>query len=232
MPPSGQPPGGPGDRGLTPWERRSELGLLSAFFETWKQTMTEPGTFFGRADPKARVWDAILYAWIINIIGQLLNLPFGLLGIGRGNGAQDLSSLPPEMRERFAEFMAMASKLEGPVAALISTFVSIALYPLILIITAAIFHLFCLMFGVSKNGFSATLRTFAYAASPMVFGVWCFAMIAFIYYVALTIIGLAKMQETTGGKAAGAVLTPYVVFCCCCCGGIMMASFFAASGAK
>src|SRR5262249_38978475 len=57
------PPGGtpfPGQRELTPWERRKELGLVKGVIETWKRSVLSPQAFFPTVRPDLP-WSAALY---------------------------------------------------------------------------------------------------------------------------------------------------------------------------
>ena len=51
-----------------------------------------------------------------------------------------------------------------------------------------------------------------------------------VYVIVLEVWGLARLQRTTYGRAAAAVLTPYGLLLCCCCSlGIAAATSFASA---
>ena len=52
---------------------------------------------------------------------------------------------------------------------------------------------------------------------------FCGSLIAWVWSVALYIIGLAEAHEIGNGKAAAAVLLPLLLVCCCC--GLLFALF-------
>lgn len=213
--PSG--PGGPGSLGPgpalredTPWERRATVGWFSGLFETWKRTLFSPQAFWPSVKPNASWTDALLYAWILVTVGLLVSLPFDALGVG-SLGSQSvldqLQQLPPNVRSSLHK--AMAGQGLGKV-------VSFFVYPLLLILWAAILHLFCMLFGAAKNGYFATLRVLAYSAAPTVFsGLPCISVLCGLYALVLSILGLSSVQETSLGRATAAVLAPLVLFCCC-----------------
>lgn len=219
-------------RGPTPWERRSELGVVSAFFQTWKEVMTDPAGFFSRAQPSAPIWDAILYAWIVSAFSALINLPVNLLTNSRGMPSQDLSQMTPQMREQMERMMELLQIFQNPKSLVAYTVFNIVFYPIAIILSAALIHLFCLMWGASKNGFGATVRVLCYASSPMLAGFWFLMAIAIIYVIVVEIIGFMKMQETSGGRAAGVVFSPVLLCCCCFCLAGVFAGMAAASGVK
>jgi hypothetical protein len=203
------------------WERRRELGFFSALWQTWKEGMFSPSTFWPRVRPSGPPVDALLYAWILYGFAKLLSVPFALLQPSAATLEQVLQQpglQDPQVRalvEQFAHVGGLASL--GVIAA------SALLFPLFLVIAAAILHLFALLFGAGKNGYWATFRVLAYASSPYVFSFYgCLSFVAFIYAVVLTILGVTRVQETTAGKATATVLTPFAASCFCCCAGIAL----------
>jgi hypothetical protein len=212
--PSG--PGGPGSFGPgpavredTPWERRATVGWFRGLFETWKRTLFTPQAFWASVKPDGSWTDALIYAWILFTVGVLLSAPLGPLGLG-GFGMQSLleqmEDLPAGAREAVRTYFAGASVLQLGC--------SVFLYPLLVIIWAAILHLFCMLFGASKNGYYATLRVVTYASATTVFSpIPCLGILAGLYGGVLLILGVASVQETSVGRATAAVLGPLVVCC-------------------
>jgi len=216
-------PGGPGSMGPgpavredTPWERRATVGWFQGLFETWKRTIFSPQHFWASVKPGGSWIDALIYAWIIFTVGVVVSAPFGSLGLGRWGSAavlEQLQQLPPESREALRQVMGNVG-----VGHLVA---SVILYPLWIIIVAAILHLSCLVLGAAKNGYYATFRVLGYAAATNIIGmVPCLGFLAFIYGIVLTVLGIASVQETTLGRATGAVLLPLALLLCCLCAGI------------
>ncbi len=231
--PSG--PGGPGSLGPgpavredTPWERRATVGWFSGLFETWKRTIFTPQAFWASVKPNGSWTDALLYAWILFGVGALLSAPFGALGLGRSSlqsVLDQVGELPPSAR---AAIRNAASGAGG-----VQLFFSLFLYPVGLILFAAIQHLFCMLFGAAKNGFYATLRVVAYASATNIIGlIPCLGLLAGLYSGVLLILGLASVQETTVGRATGAVVLPGLLVCCCVAAGaaVFGAALYAALG--
>jgi len=221
-------PGGPGSMGPgpavredTPWERRATVGWFRGLFETWKRTIFSPQHFWASVKPGASWIDALLYAWIIFTLGRLIAAPFGRLGFGNLGYQQvleQMQQLPPESREMIQKFMSGTTGVAQLVAWVI-------LYPLWIIIVAAILHLCCLLFGAAKNGYYATFRVVGYAAATSIISesLPCLGSLASVYGLILMVLGIASVQETTLGKAAGAVLLPVVLLLCCGCIVVMLA---------
>jgi hypothetical protein len=222
MPPGG-PPGPSTIRGPTPWERRSEIGFLQALIDTWKASMFSPEPFWSTVRPDGPWQDSMYYAWLIIGVGALIQLPLRSLQSTQiklllERLRDSVTNLPPDAQDvinRILENLG-ASSLASGVLAFITTLI---FYPLGLFIASAILHLFCMLFGSAKNGYWATFRVSAYATSPLVFyGIPCIGFLAWVYSLVLMILGIARVQDSTVGRAVGAVLTPLVLICFCCCG--------------
>jgi hypothetical protein len=205
----------------TPWERRGELGFFQGYWETWKAVMIAPEKFWDRTTPHGSAWDALAFGWIATAINSLLSLPFQLMqSTAQLRPMLDQMKATPEMERMMLWFF----EGTGRFALLLG---SLALYPVLFIIGAAFTHLMCMLFGVSRNGFTATVRALGYAAAPSALAwVPCVGAGAFIYTIVLDIWGLARLHRSTYGRAAAAVLAPIVLLFCCCCG----AGIFAAMG--
>jgi hypothetical protein len=212
--PSG--PGGPGSFGPgpavreeTPWERRATVGWFRGLFETWKRTLFSPQAFWASVKPDGSWTDALIYAWIFFTVGVLLSAPLGPLGLG-GFGMQSLldqmEDFAPGAREAVHAYLTRASALQLGC--------SIFLYPFFAIVGAAILHLFCMLFGASKNGYYATLRVVGYAGATQVFSpIPCIGFLAFLYGLVLVVLGLASVQQTSLIRATAAVLAPFLLCC-------------------
>jgi hypothetical protein len=221
--PSG--PGGPGSFGPgpavrenTPWERRATLGWFAGLYETWKRTLFAPQAFWASVKPDGSWTDAVLYGWIVFALGVVLSAPFGAFGLGSfglESMLDQMNDLPAGARAAIRNYAVGASGFK--------LVFSVVLFPLWLIIWAAIQHLFCMLFGVAKNGYYATLRVLAYAGATSIIGlIPCIGILASLYYLVLVILGLSAVQESSLGRAAAAVLVPLALFCCCIAGGALL----------
>ena len=217
------PPGGgpvPGHRELTPWERRKDLGLVTGFVETWKRSVFSPQLFFPTVRPDVPWSEALYYAWVIHAITVLLGLPFIGLGLFRPGLPSNFGGADSAQVETAMRAMSGGVGIAWALGTLL-------LYPLVVLAIAGLVHLSAMLFGAAKNGYGATVRALCYAQGPSLFGIIpCVGFLAWIYSVVLDILGIASLQETNNGKAAGIVLLP-IVFFFCCCG--LLGFFFAAA---
>ncbi len=215
--PSG--PGGPGSFGPgpavqeeTPWERRATLGWFTGLFETWKRTLFSPQPFWASVKPNGSWTDALFYAWILSAVGILVSLPLDAIGfsaMGTQSVLDQLQQLPPNVRAQLHKALVGAGWGVGKLAPLI-------LFPLVLICSAAILHLFCMLFGVAKHGYFATFRVVGYASAPIIIsGLPCVGLLGFLYFLVLTVLGLSAVQQGSLGRATAAVLAPFLLLCCC-----------------
>jgi hypothetical protein len=210
-PGSGQSGGAAG----TPWERRDEVGFWTGWARTVQQALFEPGALFAAArldKGSSQLGFAVLTASIFCAIGQLLEASVrNLIGERLRESFAGLSS-DPDLQRRIDEMLQRASPgavltivLLTPVAALV-----------VLYVNAAITHAIAALMGQAKRGFAATFAACAYACAPLVFLAvpGCGSIVAILWTIVLTSIGLKITHRISGGAAAVAVLAPYLLLCC------------------
>ncbi len=198
IPPGGDGPSGPQDQDC-PFDRRGELGFFEALIETLKGSMLSPATFFDRMKTDDTT-SAFLYAWLTAGIGAFFGqLWQTLLQISTGA----------------FEWPVVIGQLIGvPIGAAIGIWIA-----------AGIVHVGCLLFKCGDRGFSATFRAVAYAQGPQLLAVIPFLgqIAGAIWVLVIEIYALSRLQRTTPGRAAAAVLVPGAVLAACCCGMIFAA---------
>jgi hypothetical protein len=212
------PPGGkPSPAGGPPWERRQQIGFASALVETTQQVLTAPTKFFQSMPVTGGIGGPLLYGVIAGYIGLVASAVYSFvlrsalgssLDFGRGG---ELERIMPLM----SSGMGLVGQIVfGPLLVVIGLF-----------IFTAIIHVCLLALGGAPHGFEATFRVAAYSEASMVIRIVpiCGDVAAVVYYVILTIIGLAEAHHISAAKAAAAVLLPVVLLCCCCAAGILMA---------
>jgi hypothetical protein len=195
-------------RGPTPWERRDELGPVQGLWQTWKQSVFRPDTFFTSVRPDGNPRDAMFYGWSLlalclvpNILFQALNFPQMAQSISIINGGH------------VPGWMASLTPLQWGAMLTVPAFV---LYPLTFFVGAGMIHLGCVLFGANKNGFRATARVMGYAQGPIIgAAIPLVGSLFSLYLWVLLIFGVARTQEVSGGRAAAAVLTPSLLLGCC-----------------
>jgi hypothetical protein len=212
---------GSADRAPTPWERRAELGLFQAYWLTWKEVMFAPDLFYRKLRPDGATQDAFLYAWFT---GLLVLVPNFLLQ------AYNYDQFRLSMEIAFKgvpHWMEHLTRWEWAAALALP---AIVLFPIGFYLGAGAQHLGCLMWTANKNGFTATARTLGYgqsatvaAAIPVIGG------LLLLYVFALNVIGIARTQDVSVGRAIGAVLTIPLIAGCCGGVGVVIVAVMAVS---
>lgn len=207
----------------TPWERRAELGLVKAWVETVRQALLEPGRLFASIDLRrsaAQLGFAVLTASVFAAIGQLP----GLLARGPSEAMLDRMMAQQEMPERLRQALQASRQMNTPGW----TLVGLLLLPLFnfifVYLNAAVTHGFAVVLRQSRRGFAATFAACAYSFAPLVLLAipGCGWVIALIWLVVLTGIGLKEVHRITPAGAAATVLAPYLLACCfSCIGGVV-----------
>ena len=213
--PTGPPPVPPSPSGFpgTPWERRAEVGLVTALVDTTLQVLTKPREFYRRMSPAGGMGQPLAYAVIVGYVGLVATALYDAIFQALvGSETPDLG-LGPE----FDRAMAL---LEGGPGLL----VQLVLGPFILaagvFITAGLNHLALMLLGGARRDFEATFRVGAYSKAAGIVSLvpLCGPFVGIVWGAVASIIGLQVVHDTTLGKAIGAVLLPVLVACCCCAG--------------
>jgi hypothetical protein len=187
----------------TPWEDRAATGFFNGLYKTVNQVLFSPSDFFKKMPVTGGLTDPLLYAMIIGTVGLLFLSVWHLLLHDPMQGF-----VTPEMSEAGR---GITSNVGSPLGTAMIPFVLI----IWLFIVSGMLHLFVMIVGGARAGFEATFRVVSYSVSPFVFMVipYCGVLITPLWALSLFMIGIRDAHETTGGKAAAAVLFPFL-FCC------------------
>jgi len=200
-----------GGREKTPWEDREAGGFFGGLFKTLNESLFHPTEFFKKMSVAGGLTDPLLYALIIGMVGVMFSYFWQIL-------------LKSALRDMMMPGMGAAAAgpqfLQG-IGMAVMAFFSPFLIILGLFVSSGILHLCLMMVKGARAGYEGTFRVAAYAYSANIFLVlpFCGGLIAGLWALVLTIIGLREAHETTGGKAAFAVFLPVIV----CCGLITIA---------
>jgi len=201
----------PGPQGV-PWERRQELGAVAALFETIRESLFEPVSFFRRMAPSGGVGSPLFYGVLLGYAAQVVTSFYQMILQGVvGSALQRSSDVPDVVRQ-------VASQLEG-VGGFVTTLLFGWIFVVIgLFVWAALVHVALLMLGGAQRDFEASFRAVSYSQAGQLFAVipLCGGLIGFVYVLVLNVIGLSELHGIGRGKATAAVLLP--LFFCCCCG--------------
>lgn len=172
-----------------------------SFFQTWKEVMFNPNSFFEKLSQKDGYRSANKF----------------FLGIQAITLALSLIIFVPIML-----FLGLFSSLDPSLGASLSVgfffLIMLLAFPFILIFSwgmlyfgAGIVHLFARLLG-AKNPYIETFKANAYAIAPNIFSFIPFVgYAAGIYSLILLVIGLHKRQGLSVGRAAATILIPMVL---------------------
>lgn len=206
------PPAPPASAEGNPWERRSELGFFQGLVDAVKGFITNPGDTFAATRRSGDLLSPLLYAVIVGFIASAVAMIWQAV-----MGTSWTEYVPPDVQDQLGLGATALASTGGMIAWVLiaPVFIVIGLF-----IVAAILHLSLMVVGGLKQsgaGFEGTLRSLSYSHTanlanviPVIGG-----PIAFIWSIALTVIGFMRLHQTSGGRAIIAVALPLVLCCVC-----------------
>lgn len=187
-----------------PWDRRHELGLAAAFFETLKLVLTQPNTAFKAMRTEGGFAEPLIYAVIGGSVGFISYILWMLLMSSFGVMA--------DQRNMFGHLIGRGFGLVVFII-FVPVFIAIGAF-----VSSAIIHLCLMLVGGAKRPYETTFRVICYAmgsAHPLMIVPFCGNLIAGVWAIVLECLGLARAHEIDTGRAVLAVLLPVII----CCGG-------------
>jgi len=192
-----------------PWDERQARAFFNAFVETLVMVLTKPDAAFRAMKIEGGLVEPLIYAliggWLGGVVTFLFSLGFKSMGL---------------FANRNNAFGMMTGMGIGSIAFIILLPVVIVIG---LFIGAAIVHLCLMIVGGANKTFETTFRVLAFSqgsTGPLQMIPVCGGLIAGVWGLVVTCIGLARAHETETGRAVFAVFLPLVV---CCGGAILMA---------
>jgi hypothetical protein len=200
-----------GGRAKTDWEDREHSSFFHGLTATLNKVLFKPTEFFRSMPLTGGLIDPLLFTLITGMIGMIFDYFWRALLSGP---MQDF--MPAGIAAAAGE-----SSLQGIVGLGILSVILPILIVVGIFISAGILHLSLAMVTGARAGFEATFRVAAYSYSANIFLVLpiCGYLIACVWAVVLTVIGLKEVHGISGGKALFAVSLPMLL----CCGLIILA---------
>jgi hypothetical protein len=192
----------------TPWERRDQIGMVAAAWDTTVAVLSSPSRFFAGVKAGPGVGGELVYGTILGYLGVLASAVYSQV-ISLVPGA--LGGLQPRSR-----FGALPTFAEGWLVFALEVVLGPVLVLMGIFFSAAVSHLGLLLVGQSR-GFEMTLKVFCYAQAVAVFQLLpiCGGLLSLPYLVTLYVIGLATTHEIPEGRAYAALLLTFLAVCCC-----------------
>ena len=190
-----------------PWDERQARGFFNAFVETLVRVLTKPDAAFRAMKIEGGLVEPLIYAliggWLGGVVAFLFSLGFKSMGL---------------FANRDNAFGMLTGMGIGSIAFIILLPVMIVIG---LFIGAAIVHLCLMIVGGANRTFEATFRVLAFSqgsTGPLQMIPVCGGLIAGVWGLVVTCIGLARAHETGTERAVFAVFLPLLV----CCGGAIL----------
>jgi len=201
-----------------PFAERAQRGFVSSYVETWKLAALEPARFF-RQVRISETGSAVLFGLIAVTLGLWASLTFRYLSANAtmsfvtqftrwmGEGRLENGPLLQMMRAMTLSYF-LGSLVATPIAAF-----------LVIILTAAVFHIVLLLVRGAPRGFESTLTVVGYAYGVFIVQALpvCGGVAAILWFAIAAIHGISESQRCGTAKAAFAVLTPALLACLCSC---------------
>jgi hypothetical protein len=189
---------------LSPWDRRRQLGLPKAWWDTFVMTLIKPGQFF-RMHSGRSIKEAWLFAVIANYMAMVMAcllqiiLMLGLDAAMRTMGPAGPAGAAPMP---FVPLILLYGAM-GLVGPLIAPLITGGIWACA--IQMALFFLV-----PDRRSLSHTFRTVLYSMGPYALGVipFCGGYVGGIWVVVTAISGIKEVHRTDGWRAAIAVLWP------------------------
>ncbi|TYB31699.1 MAG: zinc-ribbon domain-containing protein [Candidatus Mcinerneyibacterium aminivorans] len=191
---------------------REDYSIIQKFFYSIKDLFFAPTKFFESLSSKTGVLNAFLFFMGITVISAIFN------SIWTKTMMSNMKTFMQQFGDAMQQNEAFWSGFQSSMAnySFTLTFIRGVIFGTIgIFILSAIYHVILIILGEGKNGFQNTLKAsfFGYTPNLLVIIPFCGSIIGYIWAIVLTIIGLAKLQKTSYGKAAIAVLS-ILVLCC------------------
>ena len=209
--------------GLSPFDRREELGLLRAFWQTLVGVCVRPGEFFEDLAPTGRLGGAFLFLLLACLPGYILNSIYNY--VSRFALAPTLEPIVRDVYDPISPELAdqLVASLQP---SLLDLAFGIVLGPVMLFVFALVagllMHLGLMIVGGAARPLEASLKVALYGHGvvfwlviPMIGGLcWLWAPVVLAF-------GLTRIHPTQGWKAAFAVLWAPALACCCSVAGVV-----------
>ncbi len=218
-PPGAEAPAGEPPEEGAPFARRREVGFLRGYAETLRRVAFEPGSFF-RSVRVGQSGSAVLFGVLSITVGSWISTAYGALASAGGLSVVRWVGVRLPQGKGF-DSRAFEGLIEraGPVGIAIQLLAAPVVAVVVVYLVAAVVHLFLLLFRGAGRGFPATLTVVGYAQGLSLLSVLplCGGLVAAVWALVVTIVGLGEAQRCGPGRAAAATLVPVALLVCCAC---------------
>ncbi len=205
-----------GDGVLPPWERREELGLVGAFWQTSKAVILTPNDFFDKMEKNSQSFTCLLYAVIVQVLAAIANwiysvVMFGIIAAVAGGGGEFEQAMAGPFGVGVQGFIGV---IFAPIGAIIGVFVG-----------AGLMHLYLYVTKLARVPYQQTMRGLCYAHAPQLLLLipipFLNQIVGGIWTIVAEVIMINRLHKC-GWLHAIASLLWIAVLCGCIFGGIFL----------
>jgi hypothetical protein len=185
------------DRILSPWERRSDIGLWGGVSQTFKAVLFSPTDFFKHTGVEGGVKEPLAFGLLTGSLGMMFEIFWQFLFMGE--------SLTVFGDTLFGPYAMIGVFLGAMAFCPVFTFFAI-------LITTLIVHVLLILVGGGRNGFEGTFRVTSFCQATQVWGVIPIigGLIGAFWFFVAQLIGLKEIHETSYLRVAMALTIPLV----------------------
>jgi len=186
---------------LSPWERRTEHGIWAGISRTSQAVLFSPKSFFKHTAVEGGLKEPLAFGLLTGSAGMMFEIFWQFLLFGEIGDT--LSSL--------------VDTLWGSDATMLLSLGIMALCPLLvlitILITSIILHALLSLVRGGKSGFEATFRVVSFSQSAQLWGLIPIvgSLIGAVWLVAVQMIGLRQIHETSYLRVAMALMIPFAL---------------------
>ena len=191
----------------SPWEKRSELGILPGIYKTFISVLFSPREFFSNMTSDGGIREPMAFGLLFGSLGTMFGIFWQFL-IMSGR-ILTISNFLPDSYSINLLFLGII--IISPLFVLLNMF-----------ITGGIIHLCLLIVRGGRSGFKGTFRVVAFSQSTKVlsFVPLIGGLIGWFWHVIVLIIGIRKIHKNTYLRSVFAVLITLILK------GIMLLPFY------
>jgi hypothetical protein len=194
-----------------PWDRRSELGMLKAWWQTSTLLLRAPQVTLDAAQRDAPLGSSLLFTAISTVAGFATTFAAYVLLLGVGVAAS---------LSQAKELGTGIGAAEGGLLVIIMGMYGVFIFAgqiVSVLMLGGIEHGVLYVLGERNRSYPVTVRAHAMGLAPYVLGLlpFCGLMVMGMWSLVVRCISLASLQKVSMGKAVVAVLSPLLVLCGC-----------------
>ncbi|MBI4773058.1 MAG: zinc-ribbon domain-containing protein [Deltaproteobacteria bacterium] len=194
--------------GSTPWEDSAQTNLLSSLFDTARQALLTPGSFFSQMNPEGTYGYPISFALLLSFVGFFFQFLWGILF------NSDL------IIRVLAALQLSPDTISAGVVVGTAVMVPVLMLALLagLFIQSAILHICLLILRGANAPFLGTFKVMSYSSAASVFLIIPFlgSFVAFVWGLVLMVIGVSRVHSIGIGKSVLAILLPFILLIVLC----------------